>query len=102
MERAASVARSRSTGFDPAAQHASDFGDHAADVLVLAIIKPLPAMSQPEIQTQLVQLRIGRTQVLLAGCSALAHRIKDRLLKVERGIDQTLSDRQAIDFWKLL
>jgi hypothetical protein len=59
-----------------AAEQSPDFGDHLADMPVLPIIDPLPAIHQPQIQSQLVQICVGAAQVALARGPALAARFE--------------------------
>ena len=80
---------------DPSAQEFSDFGNHAADMFILAIGEPLPTMSETEIQAQLVQRTISFGEPVAADRTAPRLRVLQLLGKVERGCHQTRRHRRA-------
>lgn len=51
----------------PAAEKTPNFSHDAADMFVLTIGKPVPLMSEPEIQAQLAECGIGAGEAMLSG-----------------------------------
>jgi len=82
----------------PTAQQPSNLRNHHAHMPVLPIVDPAPGMRQPQIESQFVETGVGGPQVLLAGCPSLAERVKERLLKVERRVHQSLGHGLAVGF----
>ncbi len=69
---------------------------------VLAVVQPLPAVRQTQVQPQRIKRRIGFPQVSLPGRAALALSGEERLLEIQRGIHQTLYHCLAVHFRELL
>jgi len=69
---------------NPAAEELADFGDHAADMLILTVGEPVPTMSQPEIEAQLVESGIGLGQFVAALRAAAALGVKKMLRQIQR------------------
>lgn len=81
----------------PAAKQLADLRDYNADMPILPIVQPMPVVRQPQVQAQLVEVRIRRAEMLVARAAVLADRIKKRLLKIQRSVDQALRHGATID-----
>ena len=55
---------------DPAAEEASDFSDHAADVFELTGGEPLPLMGEAEIEAEFIERGVGLGEAFAAGVAA--------------------------------
>ena len=69
---------------------------------VLPVVQPLPAVSEAQVEPHLVQGRIRRAQVALAGRAALTLGVEQGFLKIERCIQQPLDHRPAVELRKAL
>ncbi|MBN8515425.1 MAG: SUMF1/EgtB/PvdO family nonheme iron enzyme [Candidatus Accumulibacter sp.] len=87
---------------DPAAEQPADFRHHGADVRVLTIVEPLPAVRQPQVQPQPIERRVGILQRRLAACAARALGDQGRLLAIERRIHQAPGNALAVHSGKAL
>ena len=74
--------------FDPAPQQLADFRHMGADVCVLAIVEPMPAVREPQIEAQPVEGRIGVLKGRLTARSARALRCEYGFLAIEGGIHE--------------
>lgn len=81
---------------EPAAQQLSNFGDHAADMLVLTAAQPMPFEGEAQIEARLIELCIGRLQTGQPRRSIARVGIKQALLKIERGILQAASHHETL------
>ena len=77
------------------AEELADFGDHAADVLVLAVGEPAPVVREAQIETELGERRIGVGEALASRCSATGLGFGEVLREVERGAEQAGRDGGA-------
>jgi hypothetical protein len=66
---------------NPATEQPADLGDDAADVLVLAATQPIPLPGQAQVQSQLVELRVGGLQMLQALRAVAGVGFENRLLE---------------------
>ena len=88
--------------FHPAAEQPPDLGDHPADMLVLPVIEPVPAVRQPQIEPQLVQVAIGGAQSFLPRRAALVGSVEQRFLKIQCGVHQALRHGGTVELGKML
>jgi len=82
--------------FMPAAQEATDLGDHAGGVLVLAWLQPLPAGRETQVEPDLVQSSIGLAEPGQTRLSPAVVGLNDEFLEVQGGIQKPFGDSKAL------
>ena len=73
---------------NPAAEQPANLGYHAADMLVLSVGEPAPAVGEAQIEAQLVQRGIGPGQPVTPGRAAPGLGIEKLLGNIQRGAEQ--------------
>ena len=76
---------------DPSAQQPPDLGYHTADVFVLTIAQPAPAMRQTQVKPQPVERNIRADQGVLTTPAAPALRLEQMVLQIEGRVHQPLT-----------
>lgn len=81
---------------DPAAEEPADLRNHLVDVAVLSIRDELPLTRQPDVQPHLVELRVGCLKTRQPRLARPCVCVVERLLEVERRIQQALGDEESV------
>jgi hypothetical protein len=89
------------SALQPATQQTPNLRHHATDMLILPVTQPLPVVGQAQVEPQLVQGGIRRSQMALTSGATLTVGLVEALMKIEGGVHHSLRQRVAVDLGKM-